>query len=289
MPKTDEELESEAESEAMAIVETTDLCDSDTDQSSIYSYDRDVEFHEQMLSSDEETPMAGANNDRAYDSSYMFPSSSSVSLRFLYRTGDGISVISPLKEEVISPRFRIAPLRRTGEVELQIEMKAGASFKDIEIGLERCTKYDTSTNVQFLCPSDQSTESSCIFSVCGAVFNNLKRNASVNISYSQEKFSLLKGVNQIGLKITRDGALEFFMNGQSQGIAAEAVYKLGRNMVNHPSTVYYPILWLPLGNNKTVLTAGGNVHAAINFSVSSSVLISYWVWVNVCTSITKVL
>ena len=48
------------------------------------------------------------------------------------------------------------------------------------------------------------------------------------------------------------------MNGQSQGIAAEAVYKLGQNAVYHPTTVYYPILWLPQGNNKAVLIAGGN-------------------------------
>ena len=244
----------------MAVVETTAWSDSET--SSVYSNDRDVEYQEQLQPSDEEVHAAEAD----YDSSYtMFPSSSSVNLRFLYRTPDGISIISPQKEEGISPRFRITPLRRTGEVELQIEMKAGASFKDIEIGLERCTKHtldESSTSVQFLYPSDQFTESSCIFSICGAVFNYLKRNSSVDISYSQDKFSLLKGVNQIGLKLTRDGALEFFMNGQSQGIAAEGVYKLGRNVFNHPSTVYYPMLWLPFGNNKAVLIAGGNVHEA---------------------------
>ena len=189
-----------------------------------------------------------------------FPSSSSDSMavRFLYKSPDGITAVSPLAG--VAPRFRMTPIRRTGEVELQLEINVGDSPKDIEIGLERSTERLYRSEVKFSNSTDPLYESSCIFSAYGVVFNSLQRNMSTNINYPQGncKFTLSQGVSRIGLKITRDGALEFFVNGQSQGIAAEAVYKLGRNAVYHPTTVYYPVLWLPQGNNKAVLIAGGN-------------------------------
>ena len=275
---SDDDWESETEAGAVAIVGTTGLSDSETDQSSIYSYDEDAEYNDQIQSrpSDREMPAAGGTSDRTHvvESSSTFPSLSSTNLRFLSGV---VSVIStPLSQ---SPRFQMTPLRRTGEVEIQIEMNTryGASLKDIEIGLERCAQRHTDSEDQFL------SESSCMFLVCGAVFNSLKRNALVNISYAQDKLSLLQDISRIGLKITRDGALEFFVNGHSLGIAAEAVYKLGWNkticqgfwnarernyyglsdeqckpVIYSPIVDYYPVLWLPPGENKATLIAGGN-------------------------------
>ena len=248
----------------MAVVETTALSDSDTDHSGVYSYDIDAEYDEQVQPSNKEVYVAEGDGVTAYyhesSSIGFFPSLFSTNLRFLFGSPDGVRIISQL--EGVAPRFRMTPLRRTGEVELQIEMKAGVSSRNVEIGLERCTQpsYEDKSysEAESLYSIDRLYESSCTFLLCGAVFNYLKRNASVNISYSQDKFSLSQGVNRIGLKITRDGALEFFVNGQSLGIAAQAIYKLGRNTVDHPTTFYYPILWLPLGNNKATLIAGGN-------------------------------
>ena len=254
--ESDEDWESENEAEAVAVAETTALSDSDTDQSSVYSYDVDAEYDEQVQPSNKEVYVAEGDGVRPLESSSTFPSLSSIKLTFLFDTPDGVSVTSPLKGH--TTRFRMTPLRRTGEIELQIEMKTGVSSKEFEIGLERCTRHKKYNKHEFLHLIDPLHESSCTFSLCGAVFNCLKRNASVDISYSQDKFSLSQGVSRIGLKITRGGDLEFFVNGQSLGIAAQAIYKLGRNTVDHPTTFYYPILWLPLGNNKATLIAGGN-------------------------------
>ena len=87
------------------------------------------------------------------------------------------------------------------------------------------------------------------------MFNYLKHNASVNISYSLSQY-----VSQIRLKITRDGDLELFVNGQSQGIAAEAVYKLGRTRAHDLAMVYYPMLSLSFESAEAMITAGGNAH-----------------------------
>ena len=255
----DEELESEIEAEEMVLVGTTVWSDTETEQSlsmNLYSYSYDIDA-EWMLP----TEGVGAAGERMQTNHSNFPSSSTISLTFLYETADNVSVVSPMIGE--SPWFRMIPLRRTGEAELQIDMtKSGFSSKDIEIGLERCIQGTgrvdpLATKTWFVRAHQYECESSCIFSACGAVFNSMKRNMSVNISYSQGKLSTSQDISQIGLKITRDGALEFFVNGQSLGIAAEEVYKLGWSVL-HQTTIYYPMIWLPLGNNKATIVAGGS-------------------------------
>ena len=250
------------EVEEVAVVGTTIWSDSELLEQSLsmnlysYSYDIDAEYdiNNEKQKYTEEVDEAGSN-DFSDICHVRFPSLSCMSLRFLYKTPDGVTATSPLAGA--APRFRMTPIKRTGEVELQLEINVGDSPKDIEIGLERCAGRLYSSEAEFSYSTDPLHESSCIFSVYGAVFNSLKRNMSMNINYPQGKLMLSQDECRIGLKITRDGALEFFVNGQSQGIAAEAVYKLGRNMVYHPVTLYYPILWLPQGDNKAVLTAGG--------------------------------
>ena len=66
------------------------------------------------------------------------------------------------------------------------------------------------THSQFVHSNKPLHECYCIFSVCGAVFNSLECKVFVNIGYSQDRLALLQDISRIGLKITRDGALEFF-------------------------------------------------------------------------------
>jgi hypothetical protein len=269
---SDEECESIVEVEEMAVAGTTIWPWSDDEllepslSMNLYSYSNDLDaeymtlYDEQKQKPTEEVDAAG-NSDRYC---IQFPSSSSMGVRFLYKSPDGVTATSPLAG--VAPRFRMTPIKRTGEIELQLEINVGDSPKDIEIGLERCT--GRLYRSEFSYSTDPLYESSCIFSVYGAVFNSLERNMSMNINYPQGKPALSQGVSRIGLKITREGALEFFVNGQSQGIAAEAVYKLGRNLVYHPTTVYYPMLWLPQGCNKAVLIAGGNSYSIHKIIIS---------------------
>ena len=278
----------------MAVAGTTGLSDSETDQSSVYSYDRDAEYDYQMQvnPSDRDLEMPTESDgdvgdwEEVIESSSTFPSLSSTcnSLRFLLGDNDSISISNQTKHR--SPFFRMTPIRRTGEVEIQIEMSTerDASLKDIEFGLMRSAR---GTELEIYVKNFHDIplfECSCIFSVYGALFNSLKRNAFVNISYSQDRLALLRDVNRIGLKITKEGALEYFVNGQSLGIAAEEIYKLGLNKTTHiyedetfqdhtkatfelhrperycSAVDYHPILWLPFAitdSNKATLIAGG--------------------------------
>lgn len=195
----------------MAAVQTTGLSDYETDQSSTYSDDIDLEYTEQTQSriSDKEVHVAGGDDVREHDNSHIFPSLASINLRFLFGSPDGTSVT--MEQDWIKymylPRFRMTPLRRTGEVELQIE-----NSKEIEIGLERCRYilHQGRYEGQHLTKINPTVESSCTFFVCGVVFDYLKHNSSVNLNYPQKKYLLSQNVSRIGLKITRDGALEFF-------------------------------------------------------------------------------
>ena len=230
----DEVLDSDIEYEAVVIGETTALSDSGSEvlTSLLYLYDVDAEYDDSIQSHD------AVDGSLAYES--MFPSLSGTSLRFLSGTRDGVNILS--QPNGPATRFRLNPIRRTGEFEIET---AVTNSKDIIVGLERRKSFDYQT------VETSTYNESCCMLVCGAVLNYLKRNTSINISYSQNRFSWSEGVSRIGLKITRDGALEFFVNGQSLGIADETAYKLG-----HKST-YYPMVELSPGNNRAMLTAGG--------------------------------
>ena len=95
---SDEEWESETEADAVAVVGTTGLSDSETDQSSVYSYDMDAEYDDQIQArpSDREMPAAGGTSVRAHivESSSTFPSFSSNNVKFLFKFHDRFSVIS---------------------------------------------------------------------------------------------------------------------------------------------------------------------------------------------------
>ena len=225
-------MESDIECEAVVIGETTALSDSGSEilTSLIYLYDVDAEYDDLMQSYD----AVDAHERMA------FPSLSCTSLRFLSGTRDGVNILS--QPNGPATRFRLNPLRRTGEFEIEA---AVTSSKDVVIGLERRKSFDYQT------VETSTYNESCCTLVCGAVLNYLKRNTSIDISYSHNRFSQSEGVNRIGLKITKDGALEFFVNGQSLGIADETAYKLG-----HKST-YYLMVELSPGNNRAMLTAGG--------------------------------
>ena len=89
-------------------------------------------YDKQMQPSKELLVPGGGNGES-------FPSLSSINnLRCLFRIPAG--VVSPLERHI--PRFQMATLRRTGEIELQLkEACTGANSKNIEIGLKRCTQH----------------------------------------------------------------------------------------------------------------------------------------------------
>ena len=134
------------------------------------------------------------------------------------------------------------PLRRTGEFEVKVEAK-GPSTRDgfFGIGIRRR---------QHRSPRPLHTLSGCCIWQTSAIYNALK-NTSSTVSYqtARDLELLIKG-DRVGMRITKEGDLEFFINGMSQGIAARDVYK--PNKVSK----LYPLIKLPAGYTVQI-TSGG--------------------------------
>ena len=219
---------------------TTALSDSGTESSSGYSYDTDAEYDMRMQSVEEEISEEVIKEEFTCSLSddNIFPTTSATSLRFCLRRNcseDGlVSNIVTHKSTyfIVSP-----PLKRTGELEMQLEGNHDTNqLLSFEISLSR----RRSSNYY----QEKYRFSSCILAR-GAVLNYLRRPASI-----QKNHHMFLVHDRIGINITRSGALEIFINGKSQGIVDEAVYKLGQNVS------YYAVMYLPPGF-QLKLTAGG--------------------------------
>lgn len=137
------------------------------------------------------------------------------------------------------------PLHRTGEFEFKIEERKGHDiiirdgFFGIGIQRRQCKSP----------PPLYTLPGRCIWQT-GAIYNTLKNSSSI-VGYSNAcDLDLLVPGDRVGIMITIEGNLEFFVNGKSQGIAAEGVYK-----VDSYSDLY-PLIKLPAGFIVRI-TAGG--------------------------------
>ena len=96
----------------------------------------------------------------------------------------------------------------------------------------------------------------CIWET-GAIVNALK-NIPSTTGYKQARdLELLIKGDRVGMKITQESDLEFFINGLSQGVAASNVYR--------PSNGYelYPLVKLPAGYAVQITAGGENMHVCV--------------------------
>jgi hypothetical protein len=168
----------------------------------------------------------------------VFPISSYTSLRFRLRDGvgeDGIVANVP-KYDIVNSRYTnyfciSTPMKRTGELEMQLEGSGGTDLSQLEILLNRAKSRNYHhSNMSIVCTLTQE-----------AVVISSKK---ITVTQKTPKIFLLN--NRLGMKITRRGTLEFFLNGKSQGVVAEAVYKLGHSISYCPSMRVPPGLSLRL-------------------------------------------
>ena len=219
------------------------MSDSGTEYSSVYSYDTDAEYDEQI-------PVIQSDDNEEVPDDTVFPTTCCISLRFCLRDGvrkDGtVTVVVPAHSFV---RFLIStPLKRTGELELQLEGNLGADLSRLEITLSRRNSSNYyQMDRQNYCALTQE-----------AVLNYLKSSSSIQKNH--HRFLLH---DRIGMKITRNGDLEMFISGKSQGTVAEAIYKLGRNVS------YYAVLNVPPGLSLNLTAGGKSLLIAIFFSETS--------------------
>ena len=134
------------------------------------------------------------------------------------------------------------PLHRTGEFEIKVEVK-GPSTRDGFFGIGIRRRQHSS-------PGPLYTLSGCCIWQTGAIYNSLKKAPTTTTYQTARDLELLIKGDRVGMRITREGDLEFFVNGRSQGVAAHGVYKPS------DSSDLYPLIKLPAGYTVRI-TAGG--------------------------------
>ena len=177
-----------------------------------------------------------------------FPISSYTSLRFRSDNGvgeDGVVACVPRPYHLNSlGHFNIStPMKRTGELEMLLELAEGSVDADIsrlEIVLERVKPRLSMHRI-----------------VCVLTQEAVKIHSKKTESTQETRDAILLN-NRLGIKITRTGALEVFINGQNQGIVAQDFYKLGCDISYYASMLVPPGLALRL-------TAGGKFIPTINY------------------------
>ena len=143
----------------------------------------------------------------------------------------------------------LQPMHRTGEFEIIIETR-GPNTRDgfLGIGIRRRQRKSPKLFNTF--------NGNCIWET-GAIVNALEKIPSTTGYKQARDLELLIKGDRVGMKITQEGDLEFFINGVSQGVAASNVYK--------PSNRYelYPLVKLPAGYAARITAGGKTMHVCV--------------------------
>lgn len=181
------------------------------------------------------------------NSEHLFPHSLSRLLKWHPITGHLIlspdCLVAQSQSNTRGEAHASKPLYRTGEFEIKIEACKRPIIRDgfFGIGIRR-RQHDL--------PHPLYTLPGCCIWQTGAIYNALKNVPSTFRYHTARDLELLTPGDRVGMTITKYGDLEFFINGKSQGIAAEGVYK------SNEHSDLYPLVKLPAGYTVHI-TAGG--------------------------------
>ncbi len=120
------------------------------------------------------------------------------------------------------------PLRGTAEFEVEITDYGTGWSGTMKLGIMRCV---SNSNIVVPRYSPEGAEH-CVWS-SSKIHNRLTGGPTVDETekpYGKVNLDDLKVGNRIGLRLSYDGVLSFFVDGKSQGVAAENVYLKGHDV-----------------------------------------------------------
>ena len=154
--------------------------------------------------------------------------STDVQFDYHYIAGNQIRISSDgLEAEKIGPGvsndgvvYGACPLKGKAEFEVRIVSLHGTEwYGAIRFGVLRCKKGSTIRNV----PRDSQFAANHFIWANQQLFNNIVTPKEQN-DYGNVDLRDLREGDHLGLRLSEDGVLEFTVNGESQGIAAENIY-----------------------------------------------------------------
>ena len=143
-------------------------------------------------------------------------------------TNDGLRAerINPSVQHGYGVTYGARPLRGRAEFEVKIDSYGAGWLMSILIGVTRCKKgvlvpinHESGASIPL---NSDATTNYCIWSGL-QLFSNLVT-PNRQLTYGSVDLRDLREGDHLGLHLSEDGVLEFTVNGEGQGIAAENVY-----------------------------------------------------------------
>lgn len=116
------------------------------------------------------------------------------------------------------------PLRGTAEFEVELVSYGTGWSGTLKLGVMRCKTGNAITDKTIPRYSPEGTHH-CVWS--SDKLHNRLTDCFTEQHYGSVNLDELRAGDKLGMRITHDGTLEFFVNGKHQGIAAEKLYQRG--------------------------------------------------------------
>ena len=148
------------------------------------------------------------------------------------------------------------PLRGTAEFEVEIVSYGTGWSGSLKLGVMRC-KAGAGIQREYIPRYSPEAKEHCVWSA-DKVFNRLGR-MSAEKDYGSVKLDDLQKGDRLGMRLSEEGVLVFFVNGKWQGVAAEGVYENDLDV--------YPVVDLYANCTSVRITrAGKTMHSHVTCS-----------------------
>ena len=120
-------------------------------------------------------------------------------------------------------------LRGTTEFEVKITSYGAKWAGSLKLGVMQC-KAESTIKHSDTPKTSPGTKMYCVWSVDQVNNKLVGYSGPTERMYSSTNLENLREGDRLGLQVSHDGVLTFFVNGKSQGVAAQGVYQEGYNM-----------------------------------------------------------
>ena len=137
--------------------------------------------------------------------------------------GLGAEKMNPETDNGNGVTYGAQPLKGLAEFEVKVVTYGARSSDPIQVGVMRCKKGATIQSGPGIPENSVDSEDHCVWAGDHRLINNLDTSGGESEYGYVDLDSLCEG-DCVRLCLSRDGTLEFFVNGASQGIAAKNIY-----------------------------------------------------------------
>ena len=120
-------------------------------------------------------------------------------------------------------------LRGTTEFEVKITSYGAKWAGSLKLGVMQC-KAESTIKLSDIPQTSSGTNMYCISSVDQVNNKLVGHSGPTERMYGPTNLENLREGDRLGLRVSHDGVLTFFVNGKSQGVAAQAVYQEGYDL-----------------------------------------------------------